>query len=79
MVLRPDVKVTSEDLVAHWHEHLAAYNFPRAVQFVDEVPVTASGNIEPPPAQGLRRRNARTRPASALASLGKLRVASTRH
>ncbi len=45
VVLMPDAKVTSEDLVAHCREHLAAYKIPRAVQFVDEVPITASGKI----------------------------------
>ena len=45
VVLRPNVNVTSEDLVAHCREHLAAYKIPRAVQFVDEVPITASGKI----------------------------------
>ena len=37
--------MTGDDLVAHCREHLAAYKLPRAVQFVDEVPITASGKI----------------------------------
>ena len=34
-----------DELVAHCREHLAAYKIPRAVQFVDDVPITASGKI----------------------------------
>jgi long-chain acyl-CoA synthetase len=45
VVLRPGTTATRADLVAHCREHLAAYKIPRAVQFVDEVPITASGKI----------------------------------
>ena len=45
VVRKPGTTVTREDLVAHCREHLAAYKIPRAVQFVDEVPITASGKI----------------------------------
>ena len=45
VVLRTDANMTSEDLAAHCREHLAAYKIPRAVQFVDEVPITVSGKI----------------------------------
>ena len=45
VVLKPGAVATSEDLVAHCREHLAAYKIPRAVQFVSEVPITASGKI----------------------------------
>ncbi|HYO19080.1 MAG TPA: AMP-binding protein, partial [Dermatophilaceae bacterium] len=45
VVLKPEAMVTSDDLVAHCREHLAAYKLPRAIQFVDEVPITASGKI----------------------------------
>ncbi len=45
VVLKPGCDVTADALVAHCREHLAAYKVPRAVQFVDEVPVTASGKI----------------------------------
>lgn len=37
--------MTREALVAHCREHLAAYKLPCAVQFVSEVPITASGKI----------------------------------
>ncbi len=45
VVLKPDTTVTGEGLIAHCREHLAAYKIPRAVQFVDTVPITASGKI----------------------------------
>ena len=45
VMLKPDTTVTAEALVAHCREHLAAYKIPRAVQFVDQVPITASGKI----------------------------------
>ena len=45
VVLKPGTTATAEELVAHCREHLAAYKIPRAVQFVDEVPITASGKI----------------------------------
>ena len=45
VVLKPEATVTAEALVAHCREHLAAYKIPRAVQFVSEVPITASGKI----------------------------------
>ncbi len=45
VVRNPDTTVTAEDLVAHCRQHLAAYKIPRAVQFVDDVPITASGKI----------------------------------
>lgn len=45
VVRKPDASVTAEELVAHCRQHLAAYKIPRAVQFVDEVPITASGKI----------------------------------
>jgi len=45
VILRPGVQVTSASLIAHCREHLAAYKVPRAVQFVESVPMTASGKI----------------------------------
>ncbi len=45
VVLKPDATITAAELIAHCREHLAAYKIPRAVQFVDEVPITASGKI----------------------------------
>lgn len=45
VVLKTGSTATRDELVAHCREHLAAYKIPRAVQFVDEVPITASGKI----------------------------------
>ena len=45
VVRKPGATVAREELVAHCREHLAAYKIPRAVQFVSEVPITASGKI----------------------------------
>ena len=45
VVLKPGATATQEALVEHCRMHLAAYKVPRAVQFVDEVPITASGKI----------------------------------
>ena len=45
VVRKPDTTVTAEELIAHCRQHLAAYKIPRAVQFVDDVPITASGKI----------------------------------
>jgi long-chain acyl-CoA synthetase len=45
VILRPGAEVTGNALIAHCREHLAAYKVPRAVQFVESVPMTASGKI----------------------------------
>jgi long-chain acyl-CoA synthetase len=45
VMLKPGAEVSGEALIAHCREHLAAYKVPRAVQFVDAVPMTASGKI----------------------------------
>jgi long-chain acyl-CoA synthetase len=45
IVPRPGAKATGAALIAHCRQHLAAYKVPRAVQFVDTVPMTASGKI----------------------------------
>ena len=45
VVLKPGAVATGPELVAHCRDHLAAYKLPRAVQFVDAVPITASGKI----------------------------------
>jgi long-chain acyl-CoA synthetase len=45
VVLRPGATVAPGDLLAHCRAHLAAYKVPRALQFVEAVPMTASGKI----------------------------------
>ena len=43
--LQEDASVTPEELIEHCRRQLAAYKYPRAVFFVDELPKTASGKI----------------------------------
>jgi long-chain acyl-CoA synthetase len=45
VVLRPEAEVSATSLIAHCRAHLAAYKVPRAVQFVEAVPMTPSGKI----------------------------------
>lgn len=45
VVLREGAAVSGAKLIAHCREHLAAYKVLRAVQFVERVPMTASGKI----------------------------------
>ena len=37
--------VSEDDLIAWANEQLAAYKYPRIVQFVDELPMTSTGKI----------------------------------
>lgn len=45
VMLKAGAQVSSASLFAHCREHLAAYKVPRAVQFVESVPMTPSGKI----------------------------------
>jgi fatty-acyl-CoA synthase len=38
--------VTAEELIAHCREHLAGYKCPKRVDFVDELPRTATGKLQ---------------------------------
>jgi long-chain acyl-CoA synthetase len=38
IVLKPDARVTAENLVAYCRERLAAYKIPRSVEFRDSLP-----------------------------------------
>lgn len=42
---RPGMSATVEELKAHSRERLAAYKVPRDIEFIDELPKTASGKI----------------------------------
>lgn len=46
VVLRPGCSVSAEELQAHCKQHLAAYKYPRLVEFVPELPKTATGKIQ---------------------------------
>jgi len=43
--LQPGATVTENELIAFCRSQMAAYKYPRAVFFVDELPKTASGKI----------------------------------
>ncbi|TWP36886.1 AMP-binding protein [Leekyejoonella antrihumi] len=46
LVVRADDQVTAEDLIAHCRAHLAGYKCPKRVEFVDELPRTATGKLQ---------------------------------
>jgi long-chain acyl-CoA synthetase len=43
--LRPGVQATEEELIAFTKERMAAYKYPRSVEFLDEIPKTVSGKL----------------------------------
>jgi long-chain acyl-CoA synthetase len=43
--LKPGASVSEEALIAFCRERMAAYKYPRKIEFVDELPKTASGKI----------------------------------
>nr|MDA8218245.1 long-chain fatty acid--CoA ligase [Dehalococcoidales bacterium] len=43
--LRPGMSATAEELKAHSRDRLATYKVPREIEFMDEIPKTASGKI----------------------------------
>jgi long-chain acyl-CoA synthetase len=43
--LRDGERVESEELIAFCRERMAAYKYPRQIEFVDELPRTASGKV----------------------------------
>lgn len=43
--LKPGASLTAEELTVHCRELLASYKCPRVIDFVDELPKTASGKI----------------------------------
>ncbi|HET6652901.1 MAG TPA: long-chain fatty acid--CoA ligase [Nocardioides sp.] len=45
VILNDGASATSDDLVAWGKEHMAAYKYPRIVQVVDSLPMTATGKI----------------------------------
>ena len=45
VMLKPDAQASGRELADHCRQHLAAYKIPRAVQFVDTVPIASSGKI----------------------------------
>lgn len=45
IVLKPDVNVTAGEIVAWSKENMAAYKYPRTVEFLDALPMNATGKI----------------------------------
>ena len=45
VVLYDSSSVSSDELIAYCHEHLAGYKCPKAVDFVNELPVSAYGKV----------------------------------
>ncbi len=47
VVLKPEYKgkVSEEDIISWAKEHMAAYKYPREVEFRDELPATSSGKV----------------------------------
>jgi long-chain acyl-CoA synthetase len=43
--LKPGRSVSEQSLIAFCQERMAAYKYPRQIEFVDELPKTASGKI----------------------------------
>jgi len=45
VALKPGQRASAEDIIAYCKEHLAAYKYPRSVEFRDTLPKTATGKI----------------------------------
>ncbi len=45
MILKPGATATPEELVAWGKEQMAAYKYPRIVEIVESLPMTATGKI----------------------------------
>ncbi|QKY68788.1 long-chain-fatty-acid--CoA ligase [Lentibacillus sp. CBA3610] len=46
IVLNPDISVTEEEIIAHCRSKLAHFKAPKAVEFVDSLPKTATGKLQ---------------------------------
>jgi long-chain acyl-CoA synthetase len=43
--LKPGTEVDADTLIAFCKERMAAYKYPRQIEFIDELPKTASGKV----------------------------------
>ena len=43
--LKPGESATADELISYCRERMAAYKYPRQIEFVDELPKTASGKV----------------------------------
>jgi acyl-CoA synthetase (AMP-forming)/AMP-acid ligase II len=46
VVARPGVDPSAEDLIAHCGGLIAAYKRPKSIEFIDALPVLASGKVD---------------------------------
>ena len=46
MVCKPGVTLSADELKAFVKDRLAPYKYPRVIEFVDELPKTATGKIQ---------------------------------
>ena len=46
ILLKPDARLTEEDVVTHCTRHLAEFKRPRVVKFVTDFPKTPIGKIQ---------------------------------
>ncbi|MEE8307220.1 MAG: hypothetical protein V3R81_08135, partial [Gammaproteobacteria bacterium] len=46
IVLKPDTSATSDELMAFCREHMAHFKCPSVVEFVSELPRTATGKLQ---------------------------------
>lgn len=49
VILKPTVEVTEEDIIQHCKAHLGGFEVPKAVRFVDRLPMTSTGKIQKQP------------------------------
>ena len=45
VVLNEGAKITTDELMAYTKENIAAYKYPRIVEFIDALPQSATGKI----------------------------------
>ena len=46
VVLKDGQTVTADDLIVYCREHMADYKRPRWIEFLDELPKTATGKLQ---------------------------------
>jgi long-chain acyl-CoA synthetase len=49
VIPKPSISVTEDELIQHCKEHLGGFEVPKAVRFVDSLPMTSTGKIQKHP------------------------------
>ena len=49
VVLKPAVEASEEDIIRHCKAHLGGFEVPKAVRFVEALPMTSTGKIQKQP------------------------------